>query len=303
MVGKNVSAVSNKVNTTDEKVEGIMTDFDNKTQIIFTDTPGAVRPFSRSPRSNLLISKAWDALSETDMAIFVLDSVKRLNEEIKGSLIRLKNTKVDPSDQKIIQSIKQQDFDGDDFSKFEMSQEEKNLYSYQIPSILVLNKIDLVSSKKRLKELQNEVEDLCQFDKIFHVSCQTGFGLPALRNFLIERAPLRPWRTNPSVVTFQSEVMRAEDFLKQAIMEKFFDEIPYQVGIKVTGWVPKLTGELRIDFQVDCKHEVQMAMLLGKRGRIMGDMRSRCEQLLTDYYQRPVKCMVSVTVRRNSLQS
>jgi hypothetical protein len=31
-------------------------------------------------------------------------------------------------------------------------------------------------------------------------------------------------------------------------MEKYFREVPYQVGIKVTGWVPKLNGELRIDF-------------------------------------------------------
>lgn len=39
-------------------------------------------------------------------------------------------------------------------------------------------------------------------------------------------------------------------------MEKFFYELPYQVGIKVTGWVPKLNGELRLDFQLDVKSSV-----------------------------------------------
>ena len=40
---------------------------------------------------------------------------------------------------------------------------------------------------------------------------------------------------------------KAEEAMKQAIFEKFFKEIPYQVGIRVTAWVPKLNGELRID--------------------------------------------------------
>ena len=37
-------------------------------------------------------------------------------------------------------------------------------------------------------------------------------------------------------------------------MEKFFKEIPYQIGIEVIGWVPKLNGELRIDFNLDVKN-------------------------------------------------
>ena len=78
-----------------------------------------------------------------------------------------------------------------------MTEEEKHLYSYNIPSILVLNKVDLVTSKLRLRALQNELEDLCPFDKIFHVSCETGFGLDALKEFLIDRAPLRPWKHYP----------------------------------------------------------------------------------------------------------
>lgn len=39
-------------------------------------------------------------------------------------------------------------------------------------------------------------------------------------------------------------------------MEKFFKEIPYQIGIAVESWVPKLNGELRIDYQIDVKSGV-----------------------------------------------
>ena len=43
MVNKNVSAVSDKKNTTDDITKGIFTDMDSKTQIVFMDTPGVTK--------------------------------------------------------------------------------------------------------------------------------------------------------------------------------------------------------------------------------------------------------------------
>jgi len=40
------------------------------------------------------------------LAIFVVDSVKRLSMEVTGAIIRLSKTKFDPEDRKINQSIK-----------------------------------------------------------------------------------------------------------------------------------------------------------------------------------------------------
>jgi len=58
--------------------------------------------------------------------------------------------------------------------------------------------------------------------KIFHVSCETGFGIDALKEFLIQKGHLRPWRYHPQQVSTFSEVQKAEQAIKQAIMEKFF---------------------------------------------------------------------------------
>jgi len=58
------------------------------------------------------------------------------------------------------------------------------------------------------------------------------------------------------MVSNKSPVEWAEEALKQACMEKYFQEIPYRIGIKVVAWVPKLNGELRIDFQIDVRNEI-----------------------------------------------
>lgn len=101
------------------------------------------------------------------------------------------------------------------------------------------------------------------FEKIFHVSALTGFGLDIVRDYLISRAKPRKWKHHPEMKSQQSEVEKAEEAMKQAIFEKFFKEVPYQVGIKVTSWVPKLNGELRIDIDLDVKNKSQKAMLIG----------------------------------------
>lgn len=54
----------------------------------------------------------------------------------------------------------------------------------------------------------------------------------------------------------QSEIEKVEESMKQAIFEKFFKELPYQIGIKCTAWVPKLNGELRIDIALDVKNDI-----------------------------------------------
>ena len=91
--------------------------------------------------------------------------------------------------------------------------------------------------------------------------------------------------------------------MKQAIMEKFFHEIPYQVGIQVVGWVPKVNGELRIDFRLDVRNRVQQGMLLGARGRIIKEVRERCQQLLMQRLQRPVVCVLQVSQRKNTIEA
>jgi GTP-binding protein Era len=66
-----------------------------------------------------------------------------------------------------------------------MSEKEKELTSFSLPSILVLNKVDLVTNKVKLRTLQNELEDLGSFEKIFHTSVTTGFGIDALKEYLL----------------------------------------------------------------------------------------------------------------------
>ncbi len=77
-----------------------------------------------------------------------------------------------------------------------MTEKEKNMAG-GLPVTLIMNKVDLVTNKRRMRSLQSELEDLCRFDQIFHVSCETGFGIESLRQYMISNAVQRPWHYDP----------------------------------------------------------------------------------------------------------
>lgn len=85
---RNISAVSNKVNTTDDATLGVFTDIPSRTQLLIYDTPGVTKA-SNSLRSKLLVTKAWSTISDMDHVVFVVDSAKRLCFEVKEALKRL----------------------------------------------------------------------------------------------------------------------------------------------------------------------------------------------------------------------
>lgn len=87
---------------------------------------------------------------------------------------------MEPSQLKMMNKLKTMDYKSkievDELIKLskEFKENERDYESKNISNILVLNKMDLVTNKRRLRELQEELEDLGIFDKIFHISALTG---------------------------------------------------------------------------------------------------------------------------------
>ena len=63
-------------------------------------------------RSNLLVTKAWDSIEESDQVIFVVDAAKRLSFEVKEALVRLRRRTqgVDVQSRGILRAIQDDTF-------------------------------------------------------------------------------------------------------------------------------------------------------------------------------------------------
>lgn len=153
LVDRQISAVSNKVNTTDEAVLGVYTDLESRAQLVINDTPGVTKASQRL-RSQLLVTKAWQTVKDSEHVVFVVDSCKRLSFEVRGALSRLQKISVDPTERRIMQAMLDESFTEEAFQRgdYDLTLHEKELAG-QMPVTLVLNKVDLLTNKRRLRSL------------------------------------------------------------------------------------------------------------------------------------------------------
>lgn len=89
LVGEKVAIVTDKPETTRDKIQGILTRADG--QVIFVDTPGIHKPINLLGKQITQVAK--DALLEVDMVIFVLDVTRGITQEDKIIFGLLKEAK------------------------------------------------------------------------------------------------------------------------------------------------------------------------------------------------------------------
>jgi GTP-binding protein Era len=87
--------------------------------------------------------------------------------------------------------------------------------------------MDLCTNKRKLRWLIGELEDLGKFDKIFYVSCNTGYGIEELKQFLEKEAVREAWQYHPSAKTTHSQADLMEEVMKSVLFSRFYYEIPY----------------------------------------------------------------------------
>ena len=89
LVGSKVTIVSHKVQTTRALIRGIT--IENKSQLIFVDTPGIFSPKRRLDRA--MVTTAWSGAHEADLVGVLIDARKGLDEEAEALLARLADVK------------------------------------------------------------------------------------------------------------------------------------------------------------------------------------------------------------------
>src|SRR3979409_1690686 len=89
LVGSKVTIVSHKVQTTRALIRGIAVE--DKSQLIFVDTPGIFAPRRRLDRA--MVTTAWSGAHEADLVGVLIDAQKGVSEDTDSLLTTLANVK------------------------------------------------------------------------------------------------------------------------------------------------------------------------------------------------------------------
>ena len=89
VIGQKIAIMSDKAQTTRNKIQGIYTD--DQAQIVFIDTPGIHKPHSRL--GDFMVESALSTLNEVDAVLFMVNATQKRGRGDDFIIERLKNVK------------------------------------------------------------------------------------------------------------------------------------------------------------------------------------------------------------------
>jgi GTP-binding protein Era len=138
----------------------------------------------------------------------------------------------------------------------------------EVPVILLINKIDLVP-RAELLPMTAAYGELFPFREIIPVSALKRDGTDILLRKITEYLPEGPRYYPDEYVTDQIERSMAAEIVREKIMAKTSDEIPYSVAVEVVEWKEREDGLISISAHIYVEREGQKGIIIGEKGRVL----------------------------------
>ncbi len=225
LTGTKVSIVSDKVQTTRTRVLGIV--MQESTQIVFVDTPGIFAVKNKNKLERAIVAAAWDALTDADCILVIVDVQRKLSDETRMILERLKESRK--------------------------------------PVHLVMNKIDGLKRDTLLAMAQKLNEEF-DFAATFMISALKGDGVKDLITHVTKAMPKGPYLFDPEEVSDMPMRLLAAEITREKLFHKLYQEIPYDLTVETDDWEEKEDGSVIINQTIYVMRESQKKIILGRGG-------------------------------------
>ena len=240
VVGTRISVVTHKAQTTRFSIRGIRNR--GEIQLVLIDTPGLFR--ARRHPDRAMVQDAWNAVWDSDFALFVIDARKGVSAGarmiVRGLAERIESVRVrDAGDSR---------------------------RAHAPGAALVINKVDLVE-KTELLRLSAELNAMSDFSATFMVSARSGSGVGRLQDWLESKAPVRPWLFAEDQSSDLSPERFAAELTRKHILLHLHQELPYQLRVDPVSWDVLDDGSIRIEQRISVKRAGHRGIMLGARGQ------------------------------------
>lgn len=159
----------------------------------------------------------------------------------------------------------------------------KALVEAAVPRVLVINKVDKLKDKGALLPFIQQVVKAHDFIEVVPLSAQKRNGLEVLQKVLLKHLPESEPLFDEDQVTDRSERFLCAELIREQLMRKLGDELPYATSVEIENWEEE--GRLaRIAAVIWVERDGQKAIVIGAGGeqlrQIGMDARLAMERLL-----------------------
>lgn len=258
LLGQKLVIATSKPGTTRSSVLAVYSSENPPTQIAFVDTPGLHRP--KSALGSVLVEQAKAGLEEVDVVVFVA-TVPDQRAVDKGLNV---NRVPSAADEEILALVR----------------------ATGKPTILALNKIDLLKDKRWLLPIIERYQAAYAFDAVVPLSALRGRQLDGLVAEVRARLP-EGRLYDPEFLTDRPERFFVAELVREAAMEETRQEVPHGVAVEIEQYVE--TPEMvRIAATLVVEKDSHKAIVIGARGSMIKTIGSRARAEIEAFLERKV---------------
>lgn len=254
LVGEKISIITSKSQTTRHRIMGIVNGEDF--QIVYSDTPGVLKPNYRLQESMLRFSRS--AITDADILLYVTDILD--NPE---------------KNKEFVQKIEQ----------------------IEIPTILLINKIDLIDEPKLLLMVETW-KNILPKAEIIPVSATENFNIDYLFKRIIAQLPPSPPFFDKDQLTDKPARFFVTEIIREKILLNYDKEIPYSVEIEVESFKEEPTL-IRINAVVYVERDSQKGIIIGKGGKSLKKVGIEARKDIESFFEKKVFLELFVKVEKN----
>tara|TARA_B100000965_G_scaffold365628_1_gene350266 strand:+ start:124 stop:999 length:876 start_codon:yes stop_codon:yes gene_type:complete len=186
-----------------------------------------------------------------------------------------------------------------DSSKEELKDERflEKIQSLKTPIILLINKVDLIE-QEAVNLLIDHWSNKLPKSLIIPISALKKFNISKIKNEILNLMPESPAYFPKDTMTDKSERFIVSEIVREKILERYKQEIPYSVEVVVNSFKDK-QKVIVIDATIYVERESQKVILLGKKGVAIKAVGTSARKTMQNFFKKKIFLGLFVKVAKD----
>lgn len=266
LMGERISIATFKAQTTRHRIMGIINE--PEAQIVFSDTPGVLKPNYKLQESMLAFSEG--ALQDADVLLYVTDVVEKpdKNADFLTKVQRLMAVGIN---------------------------------GHKVPVLLLINKID-ESNQHDLERLATEWHEVLPAAEIFPISAKMKFGVDVVLRRIKELLPDCPPYFDKDQWTDKPARFFVTEIIREKILLYYDKEIPYACEVSVDSF-KESEKNIHIHATIFVERDSQKGIIIGHQGVALKKVSTEARKTLERFFQKSIYLEIFVKVDKDWRQN
>ena len=272
ILGTRLAIATHRPQTTRNRILGVKT-FEGRGQIAFLDTPGIHR--SKKRLNQAIVQAAIDTLDEVDIYLHMVDAPHCLSHYRRNP-----EEPIGASEQHVWDKISDSG----------------------LPGILVINKMDRISDKFELLPVIEALSARKEYVAVVPVSAQSGENIDTLIDVILAHLPESEYGMlfPDDMLTDQAERFIAAEYIREQIMLKTNQEVPYSIAVEIDKFadIPR-KNLIEISAVIHVERKSQKHIIIGSKGSRIKSIGQDSRKNMEKFFGKKVFLETFVRVQSN----